>query len=205
MPQKSYPFEQNGMERVTISWKAFWKNITINFDGKEVGTIPNQKELQKGGTFMLPDGSRLEVKLARTWWSAELQVLRDGKPLPGSGSDPRVKLKQSYGILYFIGGFNLILGIIAGLFQVDFLLELGIGIYSIITGGVYLLLAFFVQKRSALALGLATGLYAVETALSLTTGFSTGVIVRIFFILFMVQGFKAIKELKAEKGSAIEY
>jgi len=205
MPKRSFPFEQGGMERVTISWKMFWKNFTIEFDGNLVGTIPNQKDLQKGQTFELPDGSSLEVKLARTWSSTVLQILRNGKPLPGSGSDPRMRLKQSYGILYFVGGINLILGLIALLFQVDFLLAIGMGEYSIIVGGIYLLSAFFVQRRSKIALAFALVVYGLETILSLMNGVTSGVIIRIFFIVFMWQGFGAIKELLAGSERVIEY
>ena len=184
------------MDRITVSWKSFWKDVTVEFDGSVIGTIPNQKELQNGRTFELPDGSSLEIKLVRTWSSTVLQILRDGKPLPGSGSDPTTKLKQSYGILYFIGGLNFILGTIASLFQIEFLLDLGMGIYSVIVGSIYLLLAFFVQRKSKIALGMAIGLYGLETILALISGVTSGIIVRVFFIVFMWPGFKAINKLR---------
>ncbi len=204
MPKKSYAIEQGGMERVLVSWKSFWKDLTIEFDGNLIGTIPNQKELQKGRTFELSDGSNLEVKLARTWASAELQLLRNGKPLPGSGSDPRTRLKQSYGILYFVGGINFVLGLVAWLFQIDFLLELGMGLYSIIVGSIYLLLAFLVQKRSRIALILAMLLYGLETILGAMNGAVSGLIVRVLFMVMMWQGFGAIKELRIENENVIE-
>jgi hypothetical protein len=204
MPKQSYPIEQGGMERVTVSWKIFWKNFTVEFDGKEIGTIPNQNELLKGQTFELPDGSNLEVKLARTWASVDLQLLRNGKPLPGSGADPRRRLKQSYGVLYFIGGLNLVLGLIAWLFQIDFLLEIGMGLYSIIVGSIYLLLAFFVQRRSKIALILALAIYGLETVLGAMNGFDTGVFIRILFMVVMWQGFGAIKDLGAESENVIQ-
>lgn len=196
MPKKSYPIDQGDVDRITVSWKSFWKDFTVEFDGSVIGTIQNQKELQNGRTFELPDGSNLEIKLVRTWSSTVLQILRDGKPLPGSGSDPTTKLKQTYGILYFIGGFNFILGTIASLFQFDLLLDLGMGIYSVIVGSIYLLLAFFVQRKSKIALGMAIGLYGLETILALISGVTSGIIVRVFFIVFMWPGFKAINELR---------
>jgi hypothetical protein len=199
MPKKSFAIERDEEKRLTVTWKSFWKNFTIKFDGEVIGTISSQKELEKGQSFQLPDGSLLDVKLARTLMSADLQLLRNGKPLPGSGSDPRTKLKQSYGFIYFVGGFNFILGLIAILFQVEFLYEIGMGFYSIIVGTIFLILAFFVQKRSKLALILALLLYGLETVLTVFGGLlAAGVIVRILFIIYMWQGFKAIKELRAE-------
>ena len=185
MPKKTYPLIQGGEKRLTISWKSFWKDFTIELDGSKIGTIPGQKELFQGKTFNLPDGSILEIKLVRTWSSTTLQILRNGEPLPGSGSDPGTKLKQSYGLLYFIGGFNLVLGIIAVLFQIEFLINLGMGIYSVVVGSIYLLLAYLVQRKSKIALGIAIGLYGLETILSLISGVTSGVIVRVFFIVFL--------------------
>jgi hypothetical protein len=88
--------------------------------------------------------------------------------------------------------------LIAWLFQIDFFVELGMGLYSIIVGVVYLLLAFFVQKRSMIAFILAMLLYGVDTILGLIGGSGSGVIVRIFFMIIMWQGFGAIKDLSVE-------
>lgn len=196
MPKKSYPLDQGGEERLTVSWKSFWKDFTVELDGSIIGTLQGQKELQQGRTFELSDGSNLDIKLVRTWSSTTLQILRNGIPLPGSGSDPTTKLKLSYGLLYFIGGLNLVMGIIASLFQIDFLIDLGMGTYSVVVGSIYLLLAFFVQRKSKIALGIALALYGLETILTLISGLTSGVIVRIFFIVFMWPGFKAISELQ---------
>jgi hypothetical protein len=198
MPKRTFPFDRGGMDRIIVSWKAFWKDVTVEFDGSRIGTIPGQKELQEGKTFELNDGSVLEIKLVRTWSSTSLQVLRDGKPLPGSGSDPNAKLKQSYGILYLIGGLNLVLGLIALLFQVDLLLEIGMGIYTVIVGSVYLLLAFLVQRKSKIALGIAIGLYGIETILALISGVVSGVVVRVFVIAYIWPGFQAINQLRED-------
>ena len=198
MPTKTYPFERGGADRITVTWKSFWKDVTVEFDGSIIGTFQGQKEIQEGRAFTLPDGSTLEIKLVRTWSSTQLQVLRDGKPLPGSGSDPITKLKQSYGILYLIGGLNFVLGILALLFRFDILLEMGMGIYSLIVGGIYLLLGFLVQRRSKIALGIAIGLYGIETILALISGVVSGVVVRVFIIVFMWPGFQAIDQLKRD-------
>ncbi|MEZ4467500.1 MAG: hypothetical protein R3F43_24415 [bacterium] len=56
-----------------------------HFDGRPLGVIPDSKALKAGSDFALPDGSTLTVKL-KTGFQTELQVMRDGKPLPGSGA-----------------------------------------------------------------------------------------------------------------------
>jgi hypothetical protein len=204
MPKKSFALEPGGLKRLTITWQLFWRNLTVTLDDNQIGVVPTQAELVEGRTFPLPDGSILGVRLARTHSGAELRVLRNDKPLPGSGYDPRVRLMQSYGILYFVGGFNFLLGILAVLFEIDLLVEIGLGIFSIAVGAVYLVLAYFVQRRSRLALGIAMALYGLETVLALLSGLVSGVVIRLLFMLIMYQGFSAIKELDAEPVSAIQ-
>ena len=57
-------------------------------------------------------------------------------PLPGSGSDPQQQLAGAWGVIFFIAGLNVLLGLVAFVFQIQFLLNLGIGIEAVATGGV---------------------------------------------------------------------
>jgi glucose dehydrogenase len=94
---------------------------------------------------------------------------------------------------------NLFLGLIAWLFQVEFLQDIGIGFYSIIFGLVFLVLGFFVKRRSAVALILAIAIFALDALLGLLAGgasYATGLVVRVILIIPMVQGVGAIRALK---------
>ena len=53
------------------------------------------------------------------------------------------------------------------MFQIEFLINLGMGTYSVVVGSIYLLLAYLVQRKSKIALSIAIGLYGLETILSL--------------------------------------
>jgi hypothetical protein len=198
MAKQSYAIEPDGAKRITVSWKAFWKDFTVEFDDVVIGVLSGQKELKEGRSFQLSDGSVLDVKLTHNF-TTQLQLLRNGKPLPGSGTDPSSRLRQSYGTVYFIGGFNIFLGLISLLIQSEFLYEMGIGYFSLILGLIYLVLAFFVQRQSIFALILSLLIYGIDTILILFAGLSTGVIIRIVFLILIWQGFKAIKELKAKE------
>src|SRR5690242_1086047 len=100
-------------------------------DGNVVGVVPGQRELKAGSDVRLMDGSTLRVQLVRGLLSQEVRVLRDGIPLPGSASDPAQRLKTAYGILFFLGALNVLLGLVAEVAQVDFLLAIGVGVGSI--------------------------------------------------------------------------
>lgn len=203
MPKLAYAFEPGGQKHLEVVWKGMFKDVTVSLDGTPVGVIPNQKALAAGQEFRLVDGSIIKVQLVSKLMSSEIQVLRDGKPLPGSSSDPQARLKNAYGIVYFVAGLNLVLGLIAFLFRVPFLQQMGIGFGSIIFGLVFLILAFFVQRKSLVALILAISLFALDglltVYLAVTQGHAPGtggLIARGFLLIPMIQGIGAIKVLR---------
>lgn len=207
MPKQSYALEPGGEKRLEMSWKRGWKEISISLDGKQIGVIPDQKALMSGREMSLPDGSTLKVQLVSKPWDAELQLLRNGQPLPGSGSDPATKFKTAYGMVYFVAGLNLLLGILAVLFDIEFLQGIGISLGSIIFGVIFLVLGFFTQRKSTIALILAVVIFAIDGitgfVMSASQGSSlsaSGLVARIFFIIPMIRGVKAIKELKQKEA-----
>jgi hypothetical protein len=205
MPTKKYALEQGGPQRVEISWRGIWKDISVKVDGYLLGTIANKKELQAGRQFMLPDGTVLSVQLVRKFSAVELQVLRNGYPLPGSASDPQQRLKIAYGILFFIAGLNIVLGLIAVLAAPPYLTDqLGIDWTTIGFGVVFLILGLLVRRRSMVALGFAVALfilsgiwsfYVITQNMPGHTPPVGGIIVRILFLVSLIQGFGAIRDL----------
>jgi len=203
MPKQAYAFEPGGEKRLEISWKAMWKETTVTLDGTVLGVIPDVKALRTGQEFRLVDGSILKVQLVQGAFNTELRVLRSGKPLPGTASDPAARLKGAYGVLFFIAGANIILGLAAAVFQIEFLLQIGLGISSIIFGLIFLVLGFFTRRKSSLALILAIILFALDAILgvvfSVSQGYTPntgGILVRIALLIPMIQGVGAIKALK---------
>jgi hypothetical protein len=202
MPKQSYALERGGLRRLEISWGMFWRNVTVTLDGNVLGTVPGQSELAAGQDFPMPDGSTLTVRLVSTIISSELQVRRNGEPLPGSAADPLVKHKTAYVIVYGIGALNLVLGVLSLILQVEILENIGIGFYTLAFGLGFILLGYFTQRRSSLALMLAIGLFGLDAGvnfiLTLMAGGSpsiVGVFLRVILIIPMVQGVAAIRAL----------
>ena len=161
MPKQTYPIERNGPKRLEVSWGRSWKNMTIRLDGTAIGTIPGQKELSAGQEFSLPDGSTLKVQLIKNFF-AGLHILRNDQPLPGSAGDPHTKLKGAYRTTYFIGGFNLFLGLATMIFEIRLLQMSGIGVFNIVFGVIFLILGYFVQRKSVISLFVAIVLFALR-------------------------------------------
>lgn len=203
MPKKQFAIECDGQRQLELSWRSFWKNFTIYLDGAPIGTL-SPKELRSGGTYSLPGGSTLNVRLKQSLFSADLQVLQDERPLPGTATHPTQRIKQAYTIIFVIGLFNLLLGI-AGIFVETELMSLfSAGWGTAVFGSFLLILGFLVkQNQSQPALITAIVMYLADSLLGIAAIISVGgtpgiasIIVRILFIIGMTQGVNAIKEIK---------
>lgn len=205
MPTRKFSLKQGEPARLELTWRGIWKDIRVLVDGREIGEIPDGKALKAGRDFTLPEGlGTLRVQLVQSFGSAELQVLRNGQPLPGSGSDPEVRFKGAWGIILFIAGFNFLIGLGTVVFEIELFERLGLGVGSLIVGVVYLGLGLLVkQLRSRIALGLAIALFALDGIATLVMSMDGGgtppvggIIVRVFLLLPMIKGFEAIKQLE---------
>jgi hypothetical protein len=194
MPTQSYSLEPDGPKRLQATWNAGWKNFSLTLDGKLLGKIPDVRVLRQGQEFKLPDGSILRVQLRRGLTS-ELHLLRDGQPLAGSASDPLLRLRLAYFVLFFTGGLNAAFGILGMFFPTGFFQQLGVGPYNLIVGVAFLVLGYFTLRRSPIALGIAFALLLVETISSLLEGFSANLFLNIIFLILLWQGMDALRVL----------
>ncbi|HMB24433.1 MAG TPA: hypothetical protein VKP08_16435 [Anaerolineales bacterium] len=208
MPKRAFALEESGEKRLEISWKSIFKfkDITVSLDGAPIGVIPDQKALLAGQEFQLTDRSIIKVQLVRKFESAELQVFRNGQPLPGSASDPQTRLKSAYLVVYFIAAFNILLSLFAILYNSASLQRAGFSIGSLLEGLVYLVLGFFIQRKSSIAMILAIVLFVADGIFAFYFGALRGanlsgeaIMIRIFFLIPMFQGIGAIKTLKTNK------
>ncbi|GAB4172944.1 MAG: hypothetical protein Fur005_34780 [Roseiflexaceae bacterium] len=202
MPKQEYSIVPNGPKRITLEWQGFGREVMVRFDGQTLGMLRGQEELNAGQQFALPDGSALQVQLVRTWFSAELRVLRNGKPVPGSPSDPITRWRTAFAIVCVLAGLNVVLGLIAEFFRVESLLNAGIGTITMFYGLIYLMLAFFVQRRSLVALVLATAFFALDSIVGIALGIAdgqapglAGILVRFFILVPLIQGVIALREI----------
>lgn len=210
MPKQSYSLEPGGPKRLEIQWKGLYKNTTITLDGLQLGTVLDQRLLRAGHELPLTDGSLLKLHLVSNLAGTELRVTRNGVPLPGSASNPETKVNTAAGIIFFVAGLNLVLGIIGLLTRSEFLATLGIGWYSIIFGAFFLVMGLLVKKRSMVALILSIVVFSLDALLgvigSVAMGGSAaigGFVFRVFLIIPMVQGIGAIKALKKRSASGM--
>jgi len=192
MPTQKFSFKKGEPVRLEVLWKWLWKDVSILLDGQEIGRFANRKMLKEGREFYLQDGSVLKIKLSSSWFAPLLEVLHNGKPLPGSGSDPNIKLALAYSYIFFIGGVT----IIHGLIVVSSKTPQG-GFGMIIIGGIYIFLGFLVKRQSMIALAIAFVVYLLNFLLELASGQVGGNLwLTIAAFVCMYEGFRAIQDLK---------
>ncbi len=199
MPEKNFALEQGEPKRLRVVSKMFSSHHTFYLDGQLLGQIEDAKDLKKGRAFNLPDGTKLNVRQKSTFGSTELQLFRNGRPLPESDTDPQKRLQISYGFIYAIGVINIVGGILLLLTQTSSVggLELKF-VSAIATGIIYLVLGFFVQRRSQIALGIAVIGFVFDTLSMVLSGVAgPGVLVTrfVFFVMPIIKGFGAIRDL----------
>jgi len=160
----------------------------INEIDKELKTFSG-KDLEKSTSFLSVKDKKDNTE------TIEIPVAR--------ASEHEEQLKTAYGAIFFIAGLSIVVGITSELFQVEFLLQRGVGFFSILYGVLFLVLGFYVKRRSNIALGIAVGLYTLDAILSVIMfgiTSSIGVIMwRIFLLPLMIKGFGAISSLKQEE------
>ena len=203
MPKQAFSLERGEPARLEVSWRAFWKEFTVRLDGQTVGTVPTQKELSAGREFSLADGSLLWVQLHKGALGAELRITRNGQPLPGTSSDPEAQLKGAYAMLLFLAGLNLVLGLFALSTRNPFLEQMGMGLYSVLFGLLFLGLAALVKRRSLVALILSIVVFFADGLMATIgpamQGYSPNtllLVTRLFLLLPLIQGIGAIRALK---------
>jgi hypothetical protein len=207
MPKRLFSIEEGKEKRLEISWKLNWKlswqDIIISFDEQMIGIIPDQISLLNGKNIILPDGSELKVQQLHSL-SYGLRVSRNGQPLPESDDNPKNIYKNSYQIIYFFAIINLFIGSLSALDKVEIIKQREGDFIFIIIGLVFLILGYFVQRRSLMALKLSILIMLIGSFLEfcfatmgLFTYFSY-IVMQILFIVPLFQGIDAIKRINED-------
>ena len=215
MPRQHLALEAGEPPRLELEWGGYMREFEIYLDGNRIGRIDGgQAELKQGRDFDLPDGSTLTIRLARTAMLDELQVLRDGKPLPGSAANPRQKLKGAvrmatlWGVVEAIGGIALL---ITGS---STWLGLGFSQLSIPIGLILFVCAVYLSRWSTAAAWVAIitflgamvyggiGAFSAENTLGIFT--TLAILLRFLSIPSIALGIVAVKQLQKLFGDSAE-
>lgn len=204
MPAPKFFLDAQKTQQVEISWRLFWKDITVKYNGTVIGSFQNLAHLKQGETFQLPDGSPLRIYYSTAYGEQGIRIEHNGRPLKGTAGDPATRLKGIFSICIFIGALNILIGTLGEFADIQFLREMGAGWLLIVIGAIVIGLGYCVHKyRSVPALIAVIALMVIDIIAYLIAGVAEGgrpgfggIAFKVFFIIFLVRGFGAIRDLK---------
>ncbi|AII53432.1 hypothetical protein [Hymenobacter sp. APR13] len=212
MASKIFYLDESKQDAIVLKWGLLWRNFTIHKDGQLIGSLHGTTELERGDTFLLPDGRSLRVQLTRKFvFSQGLDVLLDGQTLPGSHTHPQQQFRQGLYTLLFLAVVNIGLGLLALLPGMLMLRQMGFGSGLIGAGLIYAGLAWWAwSRKSAAAMYCALGLFVLDfvagIVLSTTAGGSaTGAMfMRLFIGVLLLNGAQGAKVLRGQQEPVAE-
>ncbi|GAA4008213.1 hypothetical protein GCM10022408_20430 [Hymenobacter fastidiosus] len=210
MLAKTYYLDEAKTEAINLRWGLFWKNFTISQDGGVLARLTSRSALKQGVAVTLADGRVLEARLQQQFAQEEVELLLDGQPLPGSSTHPYYRLQQAFYALLFIGGLNLLLGLVAELGLVAVLQQYGFGYATAVVGLVYFGLAWWARaKKARLPLYLGMALLVLDVVVAFVDGGpgsppppTAGLFLRFFLVMLLYKGGAAARQLRAEAAAS---
>ena len=149
MTQQRLALELGQKPRIELDWGTYMREFEVRFDGELLGRIDGgQKALREPHSFTLPDGSELTIRLKQSQMIDELEVLRDGVPLPGSASSTIAKLSAAVRSSFFWGIAAVIAGLTLRFTDYAWVMKLTFSPYSILFGVIMIMAAIVLARRS---------------------------------------------------------
>ena len=205
MPVKSYFLDTIKKEKLEVSWKRSYRYCVIRFNGKEVISINSRKEFREGKESNLDYKTILKVRLVKNmlFYNA-IDLTVNEIPVPGSMTDPVKQINGIYGLILFIAFVNLVLGAVSVFYSPGWLKAAGIGWYTLVYGGIFLILGFMVKRFSQVAMILTVILMSLDIISAFIMSFEgstmgnpvSNLLVKGMFLFFILRGIPAINRMK---------
>ncbi|MFN0203273.1 MAG: hypothetical protein ACKVTZ_17225 [Bacteroidia bacterium] len=207
MASQIFYLNSDNTHQIEVSWSWGWKECKVAENQQIIGEFASPKELREGKNFSLANGSTLFVKLQESIWNGSgLDLQHNGKVVKGSVNDPITQINKTAGVIWAIAILNLVIGIIFYFVMSDEEAKstgLGMMVVGVLIG---VLGYFFKTYRSKASLLAVIALMILDIVMTITiSGKANGIIVKVFFIIYLIQGYLAISKAKtAELEEKIE-
>ncbi|MFD2720747.1 hypothetical protein ACFST9_18645 [Hymenobacter monticola] len=210
MPSKTYYLDPARTDAITASWGFFYRNFTVSYAGQELAATDPDAKIAKGRSYPLPDGRVFSARLIENSYPQHLELLLDGRPVPGSGTDPHEQVKQAWYLLLVLGVLNIGLGLLTEFGQLEVLRQLGLGWGSLVEGVAFVALGWLGYYRGSVpAFTTAFVLLVLDGIVSIGSAVATnhspaigGLFMRVFFCVIVFRGMKAARQLRQERAIA---
>lgn len=203
-----------GEKDVRVEWgkvKEKETRIAVEYRGSPVERF-DEKELEAGKTVAIPDAGTLRLFYRKTLLTGKfLDAEMNGKPVEEAPGSVGRQLTGLWGLLFFLGGTNVLLGLIQAVTGDDTLFGLGFTFLSVIAGAVWIVLAVFIMRKSLGALIAMFVIYILNflshiyLAIASGAGLTASLAIPVLIILYMIQAMKLLadyrKDLKSKRDA----
>ena len=214
MPHKVYFLNTEKKEKLDLYWKGSFKDFTIKLDNNELGVIKTKKELKEGREFITGHNKKLEIRLVMQLGIFPcIEILFNGKPVPGTMTDPKRQLTDIFYFVLFIAVLYIVSGLAGLIFDIPAFSDHGIGLNSIIYGILFMMMGLIINKRQSMfALIAVISLLGLDIIFVLIRVAEYGVksnpwptiVIKMLFMLYLCRGFSALMRLRQLKLMEME-
>lgn len=209
MAEHIYYTDKERQQCLTASWNKNWSNFQLRYQDEVVCSFATKKELVAGRQFVMPDGHLLSVRL-KGGLEQELELLRDGLPLPIKSVHPRSNGRTVFHLAILLGILNIASGIVALITQSDLMLSIGFGYGSVAIGAAYFLLACGIRHFFSLAFYAISALIMLDLVLLFVitetregpTSPVSGMFIKLFLVYAYIKGAGAMARLKSQAAAS---
>ena len=195
MAKKKYLIDGNADKELMFRWNAGWRSTEVFWNQEQIVAF-GKEEIRTGANIDIPGIGQLELKLEKgifTYLSSKI----DGKHIPNSMGDPKYMLRQIFILMLVLGIINISIGL--ALFFLNKNNDIAqFGLINAALGGIQILLGYGILKAIFPALIAAVILMGADMVITVIySGENTssgGVFIKLFFMIFILRGFKAFKE-----------
>jgi hypothetical protein len=210
MPQRFFYIDEEKQQCLSATWQYNWSNFKLCYQNEVICSFANKKELTAGRQFVMKDGHLLSVRL-KDGVRPELELLRNGFPLPDNGEKSRSRHNIISQLALFLGILNTLAGITAEATESDIMLSIGFGYGSVAIGAVYMLLGWGIRHLASFAGFAIAALILVDILLVFIltsriqgpTSPISGLLIKLFLIYAFVRGIGALKQLRTQATETV--
>lgn len=112
MGSKKFTRENGDVLQYECTWG--WKKFHVKYNGADLPGIYTGRQLQDSVDLILPTGEKLHLELKRRYgWSAAMEILIEGKPVPGSDTHPRKEYNRAVSAMFILAGLDFMFGVLS--------------------------------------------------------------------------------------------
>ena len=202
---KEYSIPSLPSSKLELYHDPGWRKLILKLNGKTIGIISGKNNMHSGKTFKLSAGNSLSVRLliSRLDYSKKIYLSYNDTTLPGSTSPEELAFSNAKGCSFIVVALNVIVNIaffgitISGS---DSLFGL---LLSILEPIVLLILAFWISRKSEIALLIFIVLYGLGGLIFALLAFQAGDTInsiaaiawRTAALAILIPGWEALKKI----------